>query len=310
MSKARPFRFGVSIADAGSEHEWREIARKAEDLGYDTLSSADHLRGSLAPMVGLAFAAAATTRIRIGTLVINNDFRHPVLLAREAATVDLLSGGRFELGIGAGHSGDEYREVGMPFDRPARRVARLEESVRLIKRLWAEDAATFDGQHYAVTGHTCYPKPVQSPIPILIGGNGRNVLELAAREANIVGFTGIFLGDDGRGVRFPHFTAEGLSERVGLVREAAGSRFGELELNVLVQGVETVEPMKRAEEWGRQLRLPPEELLASPFTMFGSVDALVEKIERCREQFGITYFSTHGHGMDAFAPVVARLAGR
>ena len=261
-------------------------------------------------MVGLAFAAESTTRIRVGTLVINNDFRHPVLLAREAATLDLLSGGRFELGIGAGHSGDEYREAGIPFDGPRRRVERLEESVQIIKRLWAEDSLTFEGQHYTVAEHASHPKPLQSPIPILIGGNGRELLELAAREADIVGFTGIFLAEDGRGVRFPHFTAEGLRDRIEVVHAAAGPRFDALEFNVLVQGVETAKPVERAEQWGKELGRPAADLLASPFTMFGTVDALVEKIERCRDELGITYFSTHGHGMDAFAPVVKRLAGR
>ena len=186
-------------------------------------------------MLALAFAAEATKRIRIGTFVINNDFRHPVLLAREAATLDFLSGGRFELGLGAGHSGDEYREAGIPFEKPPVRVAKLAESIAIIKRLWADEAATFEGAHYQVIGHPSYPKPVQQPIPIVVGGNGRTLLQLAAREADIVGFTGIFIAEDGMGRAFPHFTPDGLDNRVEVVREAAGSRFEALELNILIR---------------------------------------------------------------------------
>jgi probable F420-dependent oxidoreductase len=305
-----PFRFGVSYSNAASAEEWRQIARKAEDLGYDTFSAPDHIRGSFAPMVALAAAAEATTRIRIGTLVINNDFRHPVLLAREAATLDFLSSGRFELGLGAGHAGDEYREAGIPFEEPPVRVQKLDEAVQVIKRMWAGGEATFEGKHYQVRGHTSHPAPVQQPIPILIGGNGKDLLGLAAREADIVGFTGIFLADNGVGVAFPHFTVDGLAERVELVRSAAGPRFETLELHVLVQGVETERPRDVAEEWAANLKLSADDLLASPFTMFGEVDALVDKLHAVRERLGISYISTHWHGMEKLAPIVQRLSGK
>ena len=306
----RHFRFGVSIGRASSAGEWRELARKAEDLGYDTLSAADHLRGALSPLLALAFAAEATESIRIGTFVINNDFRHPVLLAREAATLDFLSGGRFELGMGAGHSGDEYREAGIPFERPAVRVEKLGESIAVIKRMWAGGPTTFEGEHYQVHEHVSHPEPVQRPIPIVIGGNGRDLLQLAAREANIVGFTGIFVGEDGMGRAFPHFTPDGLDNRVEVVREAAGARFEALELNVLVQGVETEKPRERAEEWGKTLGFDPDTIAASPFVLFGELDELVDKVQMLRERFGVSYITTHRHGMEAMAPLVARLSGK
>jgi len=196
---ARAFRFGVSISGVGMDGAgWRDAARKAEDLGFDTFLVADHLRQGFQPMVALAAVAEATSSIRLGTFVINNDFRHPVLLAREAATLDVLSGGRFELGIGAGHSGDEYREVGIPFDAARVRVERLGESVRLMKQLWSEGRVDFAGNHYTVSGHESFPKPVQAAIPVLVGGNGRDLLTLAATEADIVGFTGFWVGEDGR----------------------------------------------------------------------------------------------------------------
>ncbi len=298
------------MTNAGSAQEWRDLARKAEDLGYDTLHCADHLRGSFAPMLALSFAAEATKTIRVGTFVINNDFRHPVVMAREAATLDFLSGGRFELGIGAGHAGEEYHEAGMPFDEPPVRVARLAEAVTVIKRLWSGDEASFEGEHFTIRGHKSHPAPVQQPIPLLIGGNGRNILRLAAREADIVGFTGIFLAENGVGVAFPHFTEAGLANRVELVRETAGARFDSLELNVLVQGVETEKPRDQAEQWANQLSLDADDLMSSPFTAFGEVDALVDKLYAQRERLGISYVSTHGHGIDKFAPIVARLSGK
>lgn len=306
----RPFRFGVSTTTAESPDDWRNRAKKAEDLGFDTFFAADHLRQSFQPMIALAFAAEATTRIRIGTFVINNDFRSPVLLAREAATLDFLSGGRLELGLGAGHSGDEYDEAGIPFNEPKVRVARLEESVWVIKSLWSEERTSFTGEHYRVTEHQSFPKPPRGAIPLLIGGNGKDLLQLAAREADIVGFTGAFIGRNGYGRAFPHFTAEGLANRLEVVREAAGSRFEELELNVLVQGVETADPNGRLAEWSKQLGLSEEDLRGSPFVLFGSVDEIVDRLERYRERFGVSYIATHWHGMDALAPVVARLAGR
>lgn len=306
----RPFRFGVSISSAATAQAWRDAARKAEDLGYSTFLVADHLRQGFQPLVALAAAAEATKTIRLGTFVINNDFRHPVLLAREAATLDVLSGGRFELGIGAGHSGDEYREAGIPFDSPKRRVERLSESVRLMKRLWAEDQVFFAGAHYNVRDHASFPKPVQPRIPIAIGGNGRNLLRLAANEADIVGFTGFWAGEDGRARGFPHFTAEGIANRIEIVREAAGPRFEALELNVLIQGVDTKTPRGTAEAWAKRIGYTPEQVIESPFVLFGSESQVEEKLLAYRERFGVSYIVTFRPGMDALAPLVARLTGK
>ena len=307
---ARAFRFGVSISGVGVDGAgWRDAARKAEDLGFDTFLVADHLRQGFQPMVALAAAAEATSSIRLGTFVINNDFRHPVLLAREAATLDVLSGGRFELGIGAGHSGDEYREAGIAFDAARVRVERLGESVRLMKRLWSERSVDFTGSHYTVSGHELFPKPVQAAIPVLVGGNGRDLLTLAATEADTVGFTGFWVGEDGRGRDFPHFTAASIANRVELVRTAAGAGFAGLELNVLVQGVETRKPRETAEKWAKELGVSPEEVAGSPFVLFGSESEIEEKLISYRERFGFSYIVTFGPGMDALAPVVARLRG-
>jgi probable F420-dependent oxidoreductase len=310
MSNVRPFRFGVSVGSAESAEGWRDAARKAEDLGFDTFLVADHIRQGFQPMVALAAAAEATTRIRLGTFVINNDFRHPVLLAREAATLDVLSGGRFELGIGAGHSGDEYNEAGIPFDSADVRVARLDEAVRIIKKLWGEENVTFDGTHYRITGHASFPKPVQTRIPVAIGGNGKPVLELAAREADIAGLTGFLPGVDGRAKAFPHFTAETIGNRIDVVRRAAGERFEDLELNVLVQGVDTATGAATAAQWADRVGFTAEKIIGSPFTLFGAESQLEEKLLAHRERFGISYITVFEPGMDALAPLVARLSGR
>src|ERR1700738_1909427 len=188
----KPFRFGVNVRSAESRAEWRAKARKIEALGYQILNLPDHLTDLVSPLPALVSAAEATTTIRVGTNVLNNDLRHPVLVAREAATVDLLTDGRFQLGLGAGSMQSEYDEVGLAFEAGATRVERLAEAVTIIKGLMKGEEVTFAGRHYRMTGHTISPLPVQKPHPpILIGGNGPRLLTLAAREADIVGFSGI-----------------------------------------------------------------------------------------------------------------------
>ena len=214
----RPFRFGVSMWGAGSRDEWRDKARRAEAAGFDTMLVADHLTdGMFPPLTALVAAAEATDRLRLGTLVVNNDFRHPVVLAREAATVDLLTGGRLELGLGAGHMRHEYDEAGLRFDPPAVRVARMAESAAIIRQLLAGDEVTVVGEHYQVHGHRCFPQPLQRPVPLLIGGNGRRVLETAGRLADIVGFTGFSQVEGERNVNPTHFTDAGLADQVDWV---------------------------------------------------------------------------------------------
>src|SRR5713101_2957745 len=188
----KPFRFGVILRSAASRADWADKARKVEALGYAVLTVPDHLANLVAPMPALASAAEATTRLRIGTMVLNNDFRHPVLVAREAATLDLLSDGRLELGLGAGHMRSEYEQAGLGFDSGATRVERLAEAVAIVKRLLTGEKVSFVGRHSRVTDHTVYPLPVQRPRPpILIGGHAERLLAVAAREADIVGWKGI-----------------------------------------------------------------------------------------------------------------------
>jgi len=310
----RPFRFGVNVRTAASQAEWADKARKVEALGYTVLLVPDHLAELLAPLPALAAAAAATTRLRVGTAVLNNDFRHPVLLAREAATLDVLSDGRLELGLGAGHMQSEYEQAGLAFDPGATRVERLGEAVVILKRLLEGESVTFAGRHYRVTGHSIHPRPVQRPRPpVFIGGNAPRLLTLAAREADIVGLTGIAFRHGGKEPDVSDFRAAVVDERVRLVRETAADRFDRLELTALVQRVVVTDDRRKAAEelaTGRWARLTPDEILASPYALVGTADQMVDDLRVRRERWGISYVMTHEPFMDALAPVVARLAGR
>ncbi len=309
----RPFRFGVNLRTTSSASEWAEKARKVEALGYDVVLVPDHLTELLAPMPALLAAAAATSRLRVGTAVLNNDFRHPVLVAREAATVDVLSGGRFELGLGAGHMRAEYEQAGLAFDDGATRVERLAESVGIIKRLLEGEVVTFAGKHYRVTEHTIHPRPAQRPRPpVFIGGNAPRLLEVAAREADIVGFTGIMFRGGGSAIDVSDFRAAVVDERVRLVRETAGARFDRLELNVLVQRVIVTDDRRAAAAslTGPVSQLSADDAVASPYLLVGTADQMVEDLRARRERWGFSYVLTHEAFVDALAPVVARLAGR
>jgi probable F420-dependent oxidoreductase len=309
----KPFRFGVVIRTAASRAAWTDTARKIEALGYSVLAVPDHLAEIVAPIPALVSAAAATKRLRLGTVVLNNDLRHPVVVAREAATVDLLTDGRLELGLGAGHTQSEYDQAGLRFDPGATRVERLAEAVAIIKGLLEGEKVTFAGQHYRVTDHTIYPLPLQRPHPpIFIGGNARRLLFLAAREADIVGLTGITFRRGGAQPGVAAFRAAAVDERVGIVREAAGDRYDRLEINALLQRVVVTDDRRQAaaELTGRWGELSPEDILESPYVLAGTVDQMVEDLQARRRRWGISYYLLFEASMDAFAPVVARLAGK
>jgi probable F420-dependent oxidoreductase len=309
----KPFRFGVNVWRAGSRAEWADKARKLEDLGYYSLTVPDHLADLFAPVPALVSAAAATTSLRVGTNVLNNDFRHPVLVAREAATVDLLTDGRLQLGLGAGHMKSEYDQAGLPFDPGATRVERLVEAVAIVKGLLRGEPITFAGRHYRVTDHTIHPLPLQRPHPpILVGGNGRRLLTLAAKEADIVGLSGITFRRGGAELDLSGWRTGGVDERVRLVRDAAGERYDRLELNALVQRVVVTDDRRQAAEElaNRWRQLSPEEILESPYVLIGAVDQLVEDLYARRERWDISSYVIFEPYIDAFAPVVARLAGR
>jgi probable F420-dependent oxidoreductase len=306
----RPFRFAVFAYEAASRQAWEENARRVEALGYAILVMPDHFMNPLTPVPALAAAAAVTTTLRIGTIVFANDFRHPALLAKEAATLDLLSDGRFEFGLGAGWFQTEYERAGIAFDPPGQRIDRLHEALTIFKGLWSDEPLTFQGTHYVIAGLDGTPKPVQKPHPpIFIGGTGRRMLRLAGQEANIVGFIPKNL--PGGGHDWLASTPELLTEQIGWVREGAGARFDQLELSMVAfRAIVTDRPREAAAEVARDHDLTPDQVLASPDFLIGSEDAIVECLLSRREQFGVSYLEIAARDAVGFAPVVARLAGR
>jgi probable F420-dependent oxidoreductase len=308
----RPFRFGAQFASAAGGAAWRERAKAAEDLGYDTFWMPDHLDDQWGPLVGLTAAAAATTTIRIGTLVFDNDFRHPAVMAKEMATLDLVSEGRLELGLGAGWLESDYLKHGLPFDPPATRVERLEEAVQVVKALWSGQPVTFLGNHYRLDAASGWPRPIQAPHPpVMVAGGSRKVLGVAAREADIVGFnTSLAAGAIG-----PEAARSALAhrfqERVAWVKEAAGERFDELELQCNTAFcLVGVDRWATAEAVAPGFGITPEEALDVPIALVGSVEEICATLERRREEFGFSYWTVPGDALEAFAPVVARLAGQ
>ena len=317
MSSGRRFRFGVLAYGAPSADQWRRLARSAEALGYATFLVADHVHLSLAPIAALTAAAEATSTLRVGSYVFANDFRHPVLLAREAATIDVLSGGRLELGLGTGFWHADYEQLGLPLDPPGVRVARLGEALQIFKgALGGEEPFSFSGAHYAVKDLVFRPQPVQRPRPpIAVGGGSRRLLSLAAREADIVTITA--RTTSGGGFDLTSRSAAAVAEGIEWVRRAAGERFSELELSVLVNTARIGDEAPRTlaqrvldeQRAGPLAWSDPEQLLDLPTALVGSVDAVAETLVRRRERLGFSYPVIAASAMDAFAPVVARLAG-
>lgn len=317
---ARPFRFLADPGDVADGAELAAVARRAESMGYAALVYPDHVIAPLGFVPVLAWVAAATETLRVAPFVANNDLRHPALLAQDLATIDVLSGGRVEVGLGAGWNRPEYDALGIPFEPVGTRVERLAEAVAVIKGCFADGPLTFAGRHYTVTGHDALPKPVQRPHPpVFIGGGGRRVLSLAGREADIVGLAPRTLAaGDGAVVRSDprSITIAATEEKIAWVREAAGSRFDRLEFNVYPTGAPaqiTPHARKVAADTLDGIRartgveISVDDWLASPNVLVGTVEALVAKIRELRERLGISSFMLGD--VDALAPVVERLAG-
>ena len=311
----RPFRFLAGFQAVVDRAALAETARRAESIGFSALVIPDHLIEQLSPVPALATVAAATEKLRIGTFVVNNDLRHPAVLAQDMASLDVLSGGRLEIGIGAGWNRPEYDAIGLPFEPVTTRSERLAESVTVLKGLFGDGPFTFQGRYYAITDYDALPKPVQKPHPpLLIGGGGRRTLSLAAREADIVGLAPRQLS--GQRVEPRSMTLAATEEKIGWVREAAGERFKDLELNVYPSSWEIVVTDDARAEAHRVIdhlrarsgiELTVDEALQSPHLFIGSVDALVDKIRDLRARLGISSFMLGE--VDELAPVVERLAG-
>lgn len=295
------------VGRAGSRQEWLDQIRMAEDLGYSTLFISDHFSDKLAPLPALAMAAEHTS-LNIGTLVLANDFRHPAVVAKEAATVDLLSGGRLELGIGTGWDEADYAASGIRKDPPRVQVDRFEEAVVVLKETWADGPVDFDGDHYRVH-HAGLPKPGPGRPTLLIGGGGRRLLGIAARHADIVGVSaGQITNREELRDRLAR-SGELIDAKIERVRQVAGERFARLELNVLVFGTEVGDRRRGAEKLAEAYRTEPEAILASPHFLAGTPEEIAADLVERRRRWGFNYPVIQQQSLRDFAPVVELLAG-
>ena len=299
-----PFRFAVQGGPFGDPDALGEYARRVESLGYDELFSSDHL-GGIDPFAPLLVAALATERLRVGPLVLNNEFHNPALLARTAASVDRLTDGRLVLGMGTGYAEAEHDAMGSPIRSPGPRVTRFGESLAALRALLDEGSVVFDGDHVHVDVTDLGVRPAQGRVPFLIGGHGRRVVRLAAAYADIFQFTGLTHGEDGK----PTGSGFGISqieERARWLDSDAGDRSSRIERSALVQVTAIDDDSTSIDEVAEHVGVDPDELALSPFVLIGSVEQIVDKLETLRERVGITHYVVRDP--DGFAPVVAALA--
>ena len=308
-----PIRFALQLVHPMEPQQLRDTVRKGEDLGYSTVYVPDHfVEHPMAPFPTCVAVAAATTTLRVGTLVLGNDYRHPVVTATDAATVDLLSGGRLELGVGAGWMRVDYDKAGMPYDPAAERIERLAESVTVLKGLFAEGEFSFAGNYYTIDSLDGQPKPTQRPHPpLVIGGGGPRILALAAREADIVGINArLHEGMIGEGAA-KSVSGSATDQKVQWVRDAAGDRFDQLELQSLVGFVlETDDREGVAEQLAAPFGVSAELALETPFAFVGTVQQMIDDVFARRDRWSMTYHVVPINSMETFAPVVAATAGK
>ncbi|MEP7201904.1 MAG: TIGR03621 family F420-dependent LLM class oxidoreductase [Ilumatobacteraceae bacterium] len=303
----KPFRFAVQGRDFDDRETVVAVARQAEALGYDEMFSYDHI-GSVDPFLPLMVAAEATITLRVGPLVLNNEFHHPALIARTAATVDRLTGGRLVLGLGTGYAQSEHDAIGMLLREPRSRVTRFEESVVVIRSLLDTGAAEFEGEHHRLALDDLGVRPIQGHVPMLIGGHGKRVAGIAGRHADIFQFTGLTQGDDGRPAP-GGLAIEAVRERSRMLADAAGDRLVDIESSALVQVTHVGEgAADQLQSTSRRWSMSVELLNDTPFVLIGSVEQVVDKIERLRDDVGISHYVVRDP--EGFAPVVAALKGR
>lgn len=319
MAHARPFRFAVHSSNAPDGATWAAAARRFEDEGFSTLLLRDHFDDQLAPISAMTAAAVATTSLRVGCLVFDNDYRHPLVLTKELATLDVLSGGRVDVGIGAGWMAPDYEQSGLPFDPPGTRVSRMIEAVQVMKGLFADGPCDFAGEHYTITGHDARPKPVQRPHPpIMIGAGGERLLRFAAREADIIGINPVKRSNaEWEDQNVTDATAEATDRKVGWIRETAGARFEEIELSIVAPFVFVTDDRRGlAESIAAGIETPdgevdagPDAVLTSPYVLLGTIDEIVDTLRERRDRWQLSYYVCNDDSAATMAPVVARLAG-
>ena len=315
----RPFRFGVHTSDADSGKSWAQAARRYEQLGFSTLMLRDHFDHQLAPLVAMTAAACATETLRVGCLVFANDYRHPLVLAKELTTLDRLSGGRLEVGLGAGWMGSDYAQAGMEFDAPGDRVSRMQEAIHLLKAFFAGGAVDFAGEHYTVTGHEMYPEPFRpSGPPILIVAGGPRMTRFAAAEADIVAINPATKSNEAWAEQnLADASAQAVDRKITAIREAAGARYDEIELQIVVPFIVITDDREGVAQaiagslpaTDPTVDLSTETILSTPYVLIGTEDQICETLIERRQRWDLSYYVFNDDSIDAAAPIVARLTG-
>jgi probable F420-dependent oxidoreductase len=308
----RPFRFGVQAKSVATRSEWVELARRVEGTGYSTLGLPDHFDDQLAPVPALQCAADATSTLRLGALVHDNDYKHPIVLAKELATMDVLTEGRIQIGLGAGWTATDYESSGIPYDPPGVRISRMIEGLSIIRSALGPDRFSFTGEHYTVTDYNGLPKPIQSPMPVLIGGGGPRMLRLAAREADIVGVNATLTSGVIDQAAFESMTADATDAKVGIVHDSARDvgRLEAIEMNVRAYMVLVTNDITGALQTLSDFTGASTELIErAPFALVGPPEKLVDDLLERRQRWGFSYVVVGSNDVEAFAPVVAQLAG-
>jgi probable F420-dependent oxidoreductase len=301
----KPFRFGVVVRKADSGRAWADRTRLIEDSGFYTLLLPDHFVGPrFAPIAAMTAAATATTTLRVGTLVLSNDYRHPVVLGKELATIDVLSDGRLDVGLGTGWMRQDYDRAGLPFDPPKVRFERFVEAVEVLRGVWSEGPFSYDGQYYHLDELVQEPKPVQKPFPkFLFPGGGPRMLRMAAKYADYVNLT-LQVKADGTGVNAEDGGLEAFLGKIETIRAAAGDRFEEIELGTSIQQVGVPE----AKEAWSAVNLDRQQ--QTPQILLGDTAEMADKLRYWRDEHGLNFFVLHNDkDLDTFIPVVKELAG-
>ena len=308
----KPFRFGVQALSQPDRKSWIDLAQRTEAAGFDVLTMPDHFDDQLAPVPALMSVADATSKLRVGALVWDNDYKHPVVLAKELATMDLLSEGRLELGIGAGWMISDYEQSGIPYDRAGLRIERMIEGIDVMKGCFAEGAFSYAGKHYTITNYDGSPKPVQAPCPpILIGGGGKRVLTYAAQVADIIGINATMSAGAVGPEAISTMTAEAVDEKVDIVRDAVGSRLNHVEMNIRAFMVNITDDAAGAiSRLAKGIGVEEKMVADTPFALMGPPSKLIEDLIARRERWGFSYVIVGGEDIEKFAPVVAALSGK
>ena len=333
----RPFRFGIQADFRPTKAKWTEFAKKVEASGYDIITMPDHFTNQLAPIPALMSIANATSSLRIGMLVLDNDFRHPVVLAKELATLDVLSNGRLEIGLGAGWMPSDYEFSGITFEKPSSRIKKLEESIAIMKSAFTKGEFNFDGSYFKIKNYEGFPKPLQCPMPpLLMGGGGTKMLTLATKEANIISIANTKTKDFGADVigrmssmarsanesfniepntiskkSIDSLSKVAVDEKVAKIHFLAGDRMPNLELNIRPFMINITNKVTIAiENLARNLNTGTQDVLENPFALIGSPEKLIDDLLRRRERWGISYVIVGADVIDSFAPVVTHLKGK